>query len=86
MSAFFPVLGQYPPGVGGVFGKKNKILSHLGRFQTTSQFLNPVSINLKKLSKMPSSGFLNHSGRNWSNPGCIFYPRDCQFLCAGTLL
>ena len=41
--------------------------------QAASQFLNPVSINLKKLPQMPASEFLNHSGRNWPNPGCSFY-------------
>ena len=41
--------------------------------QTTSKFLNPVSINLKKLPQMPVSVFLNHSERNWPNPGCSFY-------------
>ena len=32
----------------------------------TSSFLNPVSINLKKLPQMPVSVFLKHSGRNWA--------------------
>jgi hypothetical protein len=31
-----------------------------GSRQAGSQFLNPVSINLKKLPQMPASGFLNH--------------------------
>jgi hypothetical protein len=44
-----------------------------GSRQTVSQFVNPVSINLKKLPQMPASGFLNHSGKNWPNPGCSFY-------------
>ena len=29
--------------------------------------------NLKKLPQMPASGFLNHSERNWPNPGRSFY-------------
>ena len=45
----------------------------LARGRHASQFLNPVSINLKKLPQMPASGFLNHSGRNWPNPDCSFY-------------
>jgi hypothetical protein len=32
-----------------------------------------TTINLKKLSQMPASVFLNHSGRNWQNPDCSFY-------------
>ena len=44
-----------------------------GSRQADNQFLNLVPINLKKLPQMPASGFLNHSGRNWTNPGCSFY-------------
>ena len=41
--------------------------------KAASQFLNPVSIDLKKLPQMPASRFLKYTGRNWPNPVCSFY-------------
>ena len=41
--------------------------------KAASQFLNPVSINLKKLPQMPASRSLKCTGRNWPNPVCSFY-------------
>jgi len=41
--------------------------------KAASQFLHPVSINLKKLPQMPASRFLKYTGRKWPNPVCSFY-------------
>jgi len=41
--------------------------------KVTSQFLNPGSINLKKLPQMPASRFLKYTGRDSPNPVCSFY-------------
>ena len=57
------------------FSRRETFCIRAGSRQAVSQFLNTVSINLKKVPQMPVSGFLNlnHSGRNWPNPGCSFY-------------
>jgi len=55
------------------FSRRETFCVRAGSRQAASQFLNPVSINLKRLPQMPASRFLKYTGRNWPNPVCSFY-------------
>ena len=55
------------------FSRRETFCIRAGSRQAASKFLNPLSLNLKKLPQMTASVFLNHSGRNWLNPDCSFY-------------
>ena len=51
--------------------------------KAASQFLNPVSINLKKLPQMPASRFLKIVQETGQNSSAV---ATCQFLLPGTTL
>ncbi len=43
------------------FSRRETFCIRTGSWQAACQFLNPVSINLKKLPQMPASEFLSHT-------------------------
>jgi len=65
------------------FSRRETFCVRAGSRQAASQFLNPFSINLKKLPQMPASRFLKIVKKPAKFQSAVSM---CQFLSPGTLL